>query len=307
MTVSIIIPTIGRQDELYRLLDSFAIQSKMPDQIIIIDQNKENNNESLRKYIDQLPIVYVHADFQSLTKARNLGVTYATSDIIGFLDDDIILEQDYIAAVLSFFHKNRTALGVQGLITNFDEGHVKKIGNMFLYTCYRYMALLFFLNRSGKRNKLLLSARNVYASNIARVQTCEWMSGIGNYKRQVFTTYAFDESLGGYALGEDKLFSYPIHQQHPGTLYISPAIRCEHHHAETGRPTDERWVQMRVDNTYYIWKTLCAHKGILAWLAFWWANLGDVLVSFFGAITGKQPFGMVYWHARAYIRLLWKK
>lgn len=307
MRSSIIIPTVNREQELRRLLDSFVIQERQADEIIIVEQGTKQT-ESLVKTYAQLPITWVFSDVKSLTRARNIGVEKATGDIIGFLDDDIVLDSKYIASMHQFFEKQSNALGVQGIITNFAEGHTQKVGgNTLVYSVYNVLAKFFLLNNSSRKNKLLLSGRNQYARHVQGVTTCEWLSGIGNYRKSVFEKFRFDELLKGYALGEDKFFSYQLHEAHPGSLYIDPAMKCEHHHAQEGRPKDREWVAMRVQYTYYLWKKFFRKRGIHAFAAFWWANLGDLVMAVFSIILRKNKPEFLLWHVQEYWKLIWKQ
>jgi len=306
MSLSLIIPTIGRGEDIKKLLSSFNDQIIKPTEIIIIEQGSKDLEDIATSFFG-LEIKYFYLEKKSLTAARNFGVSKATGDIIGFLDDDIILDKKYVQNIYTFFEQHQNALGVQGLITNFVSGHTKKVGgNTTVYFLYNGIAKIFLLNNSSKTNKLLLSGRNQYASDADKIITCEWLSGIGNYKKQVFDEFTFDESLGGYALGEDKLFSYPIQEKYPNSLYLDPNIRCEHHHAEDGRPKGQNWVKMRVYNTWYLWDTLLAKKGVKAQIAFWWANIGDIKIAFLGFLLRKNSFMFVVWHICEYWKLVFK-
>ncbi len=305
--ISFIIPTVQRYKDLEKLLESFVIQTKTPDEIIIVEQGSTETERLVEKF-SKLSITYFNVNFRSLTKARNFGVKKARGDIIGFLDDDIVLDKNYVENVKDFFSEHTQALGVQGVITNFEQGHAKKVGgNTIVYTLYNAFAKVFLLNNSSSKNKLLLSGRNQYASRVSKIQNCEWLSGIGNYRKKVFEEFTFDESLKGYALGEDKLFSYPIFERYPKSLYIIPSIQCEHHHAESGRPKDKKWVKMKINYTYYLWKKLFKKHGFLAKMSYLWANLGDVIIVLFSILLFQNNITFLWWHIVGYISLLWKK
>ena len=284
MKISFIIPTLNRELELKRLLKSFDKQSVLPAEIIIVNQGR-------KMVVSNLPIKQFVVDFQSLTKARNFGVEKSTGDLICFLDDDIVLDGKYVEKIEKFFQLYPGALGVQGVITNFEDGHVRKVGgNKIVYYLYNLLAKIFLLNNSNKKNKLLLSGRNQYSSRVEGVINCEWLSGIGNYRRQVFDRFKFDESLGGYALGEDKLFSYQIFEKYPNSLFVDPAIKCEHYHAEFGRPQNKEWVEMKINYTYYLWNKLFRKRGLRSKLAYWWANLGDLKIVFLSFLLRQNSF-----------------
>lgn len=306
MRITIIIPTLNRPRELARLLSSLAQQTHLPDEIIVVCQGNMRE-ETFRADHPHLAFIWIQETVPSLTKARNRGVRAATGDIIGFLDDDCAVEKDYVEWVLKFFVAHPSAKGVQGVITNFVEGHVKKVGGGFLYGMYNAVAKIFLLNNSSTKNKLLLSGRNQYAARVDTVTVCEWLSGIGNYRRDVFLQFHFDELLSGYALGEDKLFSYAIYLRYPNSLFIDPSIRLVHDHAKEGRPAEEALVAMKVHNTWYVWDKLLRPRGRTAILAFWWGNVGDIFIAICAVIAGKRPFLFGWWHIHEYWRLLWSK
>ena len=306
-TVSFIIPTLNRSAELRRLLESFSVQTVKPDEIIIVDQGREADNLIIKQF-NNLAIKHQLVGFQSLTKARNFGVAKASGEIICFLDDDIVLAPDYVEKVLAFFAQFPASLGVQGVIANFEEGHARKVGgNSLVYKIYNLLAKIFLLNNSSATNKLLWSGRNQYASRVVKVMNCEWLSGIGNYRRQIFQEFKFAENLQSYALGEDKLFSYPIFLKYPQSLFVDPAIRCEHHHPADGLGKSREWVEMKIKYTYYLWKQLFSKRGFLAYLSYFWANLGDLLVVFISVLLGQNKFRFWWWHVRGYFNLIWKK
>ncbi|HAT03337.1 MAG TPA: hypothetical protein DCS29_00980 [Candidatus Magasanikbacteria bacterium] len=308
MKVSFVIPTLNRVNELERLLQSFLYQTQKPDEIIIVEQGDEHLSTIGLKHHNTLPIHIYNVDFESLTKARNFGVEKSSGDIIGFLDDDIVLTKNYVENIKRFFSSHPGTLGVQGVITNFRQGHTKKVGgNPFVYSLYNVFAKFFLLNNSSDKNRLLWSGRNQYASKVNKIMNCEWLSGIGNYHRRVFDEFTFDEFLDGYALGEDKLFSYPISEKYQKSLCVDPEIQCEHHHAPLGRPQDKKWVEMKIYYTYYLWSKLFKKRGFFAYLAFFWASVGDLFIVFFSVILFQNTFKFLWWHIICYAKLLFGK
>lgn len=304
MRISFVIPTVDRQDSLEKLLSSLQSQTRLPDEVVIVFQGDGDYESTVARY-PRLSVKLVKSDVRSLTKARNLGVRASFGDIVGFLDDDIVAAPDYTEKILSFFSDQPTALGVQGRITDFELGHARKVGgNRRVYRLYNLFAKLFLLNNSSRTNKLLRSGRNQYASRVKQVMNCEWLSGIGNYRRQVFEKFWFDENLRGYALGEDKLFSYPIFENYPGGLFVDPAVKCEHHHADFGRPQSRAWVKMKVRYTYYLWNKLFRKQGLGAFIGYWWANLGDLLVVFFSVLFRQNTIKVFWWHILEYADII---
>ena len=92
--VSVVIPTIGRDEVLEKTIDFLLSQSYRPYEIIIVDQSNFSNAQ---KYNSKSGIIkYIHNQIRSLTNARNIGIKESKGDIILFLDDDIIPDNDLI-------------------------------------------------------------------------------------------------------------------------------------------------------------------------------------------------------------------
>ena len=149
MIVSLIIPTLNRPKELDRLLKSLNNQTYSQVEIIIVNQGIGRDVLTTIRQYSNLTIKHFFVNFQSLTRARNFGIEKSGGEIIGFLDDDIILSSDYLDKIVYFFNNHSQALGVQGIITNFEAGHTKKVGgNRLVYKLYNLFAKIFLLNNS---------------------------------------------------------------------------------------------------------------------------------------------------------------
>ena len=118
MKVSVIITTYNRPLQLQRAYDSVVNQTRMPEEIIIIDDASDNivaeslkqkrglaQSEALRDR-ETITIIKRFATSQGACKARNTGAAIATGDIIMFLDDDDTWEPQKIIAQLKIFDSN---------------------------------------------------------------------------------------------------------------------------------------------------------------------------------------------------------
>ncbi|MGV3741104.1 MAG: glycosyltransferase family 2 protein [Burkholderiaceae bacterium] len=88
--ISLVLATVGRTSELGRLFDSFAAQTFKDFEIIIVDQNTD---ERLQPFLDRarqlnLDVKYLKHYPANLAAARNKGIEAASSNWIGFPDDD---------------------------------------------------------------------------------------------------------------------------------------------------------------------------------------------------------------------------
>ena len=96
--ISVIIPTYHRYDDLTNLLDLMEKQTRMADEVIIVDQTPESSmpDKFYDKYYKNLPLQVIKQNEPSSTKSRNCGGKNATGDILLFLDDKISSDEKLI-------------------------------------------------------------------------------------------------------------------------------------------------------------------------------------------------------------------
>ncbi|WP_227788808.1 glycosyltransferase [Nodularia sp. LEGE 06071] len=94
-TVSIVVCTRNRPEELARCLRSLQNLSPPPQQIIVVDNAP--NSEATQQLVAQMPdIQYILEPQAGLSIARNTGIRHCTGDIVAFTDDDVVVNPDWI-------------------------------------------------------------------------------------------------------------------------------------------------------------------------------------------------------------------
>ncbi len=86
-SVSVIIPTCNRASLLARALDSVLLQSRPPNEVIVVDDGSSDDTPSLmaRRFPG---VVYLRQENRGVSAARNHGIRQATSQWLAFLDSD---------------------------------------------------------------------------------------------------------------------------------------------------------------------------------------------------------------------------
>ena len=134
MKFSLIICTYKRKQALLKLLLSVESQNIYPDEIIIVDGSADNETQIMldENQFKNLRYCKVAPGQRGLTKQRNIGISQvsAVADIVFFLDDDTILNQDYFENILKSYTLFPKALGVGGYISN--EISWKLVGENFI-------------------------------------------------------------------------------------------------------------------------------------------------------------------------------
>ena len=180
---------------------------------------------------------------RSLTISRNIGIAHCLGDVIVFLDNDVILDKNYIAEVLRAYREIPDAVGVQGIIPSLATKQRRH--NTLNRLCFSF-------HTEKKRCRILPSASNTYPYEVDEVIECQWLSG-GNssYKREILQNFKFDENLKKYAFKEDMDLSYRVFKQYPGSLYMTPYAKLIHNEPDTGRISNKERIYMQQVYTFY--------------------------------------------------------
>jgi len=274
MQISIIITTYKRRKDLKECLKSILFQTRLPREILIVDNGNDEETEKLVKENlgeferKNVLLKYLRNEREnSLTMARNIGVKNAIGDIILFLDDDVVLDKDYLKELLKVYEKYPNTVGVQGYIT---QEKISKIRNLVSKALSLY-------HLEKDRCRVLSSVTTTYPYQLNKISSCEWLSGANHsYKRQILEEFMYDEKLKKYSEGEDLEFSYRVFKKYPGSLYITPYAKLIHKTSSEGRPLGKELINMReIYGLYLFYKVIDQNfKNKLIYL---WSRIGKLI------------------------------
>jgi len=100
-TISVLIPTFGREQMLVDSIGEVLAQTPPPDELIVIDQTPDHEPavaEFLSRGDAQGRFRWVKQSPPSLCAARNRGVQEARSEVVLFVDDDVLLPPGFVEA-----------------------------------------------------------------------------------------------------------------------------------------------------------------------------------------------------------------
>lgn len=226
--IAFVVATKDRPEELRRLWRSLLTQTRLPDEVVVVDASAAPS--PLAGPAAATPVLRrVTATVASATRQRNLGIDAVGPDIdlIGFLDDDAVLEENAVEEMLRFFDEFGPELG--GAAFNMINHPAMDLPE---------------LKRTPLVESLGLYARRVGAVTPSGFQTMigaveatawtDWLpSGASVWRREIFRAHRFDEWYSGYSYLEDLDFSYRV-----GLVYrlaVVAAARYRHLPAEGGR------------------------------------------------------------------------
>jgi len=280
--ISVVIPTYNRVEDLKECLNSIFNQTVLPQEVIIVDNAKNNNLEKIilnfSKKIKKKNIIlkYIRNEKEnSANIARNIGVENSTGEIIFVFDDDIILKENYIEKILIIYKTYPQAKCVQGYIEN--KKQISKLGN--------FLCRLFFLDNFQKNKcQILVSVSGIYPSILDKTINCQWLSGANHsFKKEIFKEIKYDENLKKYSDGDDIEFSYRIFKKYPNSLYMTPEAKLIHKVSKEGRSLEKELIFMKeIYNLYLFYKLFePTFKNKLIYI---WSRLGKIIFVFISAI-----------------------
>lgn len=105
--ISVIIPTYNRADMLRSTLTTLAEQSLPPNtfEVVVVDDGSSDSTQSITQDTYPYQLRVIRQENQGSTTARNRGAAESRGDLLVFLDDDMLLEKDYLAG-LSEIHQH---------------------------------------------------------------------------------------------------------------------------------------------------------------------------------------------------------
>ncbi len=272
-TATIIIPTYNRPDDLGKALASILTQSHFPEEVIVVDDG-ELPGFPLREEFERrgMRCQFIKKDKPGLTESRNAGVAASSGEIILFLDDDVVLESEYVQEILKAFaaDTDKRVGGVGGYVTNYPHlTFARKI---------RWWYDRLFLLSGAHEGRVLPSGfcvdYHTTSTFLTEVTPVDFLPGCAcAYRREVFDEIQFTPGLHDYALDEDKDFSYRVALR--WTLLSVPSARQEHYQSKTMRPQLRNVTRRYLIGRYLFFrKYVC--KGLGHWFCWWYAVFGYV-------------------------------
>ena len=117
--VNVIVATRDRVSSLVKCLDSLLKQNYSAFDVIVVDNaSSSSQTETLiaSHYASTGRVHYLREDRPGLGRAHNCGLAKATAEIVAFTDDDVIVDQQWLSAIVSNFEAGENIGCVTGLI-----------------------------------------------------------------------------------------------------------------------------------------------------------------------------------------------
>ena len=228
MLITAVIPTRNRPDDLERAVASILSQSRLPDELSIIDQSPDQASRVrierlMQSTASTVKVDYVHdPKIAGLVAAKKAAVARAHGDIVCFLEDDVVLEADYLRQIELGFVEKTDMAGSCGIVTNLPS-----LPPFYFGLFHFFHRGIFYDARVGVHGV-------VSGSGLPLIRSDYLSGGLSAYRRHVFDRVPFDVENGFFAL-EDVDFSTRVARAFGPRLYINPNARLAHHMSGVNR------------------------------------------------------------------------
>jgi len=217
--IAFVVPTMDREKDLRVLLTSLQHQTRMPDQLIIVDGSAPVIEHVVREFPD-LPIDYIKVFPPSLAKQRNAGMALLHDDITlaGYLDDDLELESDAIEKMCLFWETVGLEFGGAAFaITNSGDPRGVWVKEWFGLDAV-------------KRGRVLSTGWTSMLGAPDKTIEVDWLCGGATvWRREVVEEFQYDNWFQGTGFMEDVDFSYNVRSRYKLAV-VAEAKTAHYHH-----------------------------------------------------------------------------
>ncbi len=123
-SMAIVICTHNRSEQLGRTLQSLAdqkVKANVSWSVVVVDNNCEDDTPVVAHRFREegrIPeLKLVHEPKQGLAYARRCGFEYADAELVAFVDDDCVLDPNWISEAVDFANEHKSAGAIGGRVT----------------------------------------------------------------------------------------------------------------------------------------------------------------------------------------------
>lgn len=243
-SISLIVATKDRPDDLRKLFGSLRQQTQAPAEIVVVDASA-SPVESITHEFPELTIRYLQHRPPSAAAQRNAGIRECdpNSTLIGFADDDTTFEPNAFANMLRFWEQ--AAPDILGAAFNIRNYPAR--GREVLKRGWLAQRLGLYSPNPGTVSK---SGWQTVSGEVAETCFAEWLPSTATiFRRKAFQEKAFDEFFQSYSYLEDLDFSYAIGRM--GRLAIVADAGFSHFPSPGGRVSSRQFGRFEVRNRLY--------------------------------------------------------
>ncbi len=276
VSISAIVPTIGRVDSLNALLESLAAQTCPVDEVIVASADQKTC-ELIEK--QGLPVRCLSVSPPNAVRQRMAAIDVANGEYLLLLDDDVVLEPDCVEHMRALLETNDDVVAVTADFSNQTWPEPTRIWQLYLRRVLK-------LDHDAWQGRVVGPLLRFGFNPVPLTpQSMEWLgSGSSLVRRSAFL------SVGGFSdfflhrctINEDVDLGLKLRRA--GRIMFCPAARLAHHHAPGGRVTRFLAAEDDLFNRYFILRRTLKMSFLRAF---------GLVALYFGVETSSQFLGCV--------------
>ena len=263
MDFSIVIPIYKRNEIFKTCLSSIDNQLLKPKEIIIVDNNTSNiESKNLERVISSsnissdINIQLLKSPKNSGSIARNIGVKHSKTNLIAFLDSDVILDNDYYSTLIKYFEKNKELIAIQGVDRSLIEYQLNFLNKSIPFKIFNLFEEFFETSSLHNRDSAFVSPSLAVAHPNVKSDfeiSSEWISTCaGIFKKKLFERYSFPDQFITYSNNEYLFFSYQLFKNNEGQMVYTSKAKYRDVQTKKGRLNIIPLIFQIEVNDYYI-------------------------------------------------------
>ncbi len=115
-SVGIVIPAYNEEKTIATVLESIFSQTRLPDQIIVVDDCSEDMTGKIAKSYKGVEVIRPEVNQGTKAQAQNIALPYVKTEIVITIDGDTILALNAIEEILNAFKGEKPAVAACGFI-----------------------------------------------------------------------------------------------------------------------------------------------------------------------------------------------
>ena len=266
-------------------------QSRPPDELILVDQSDSDVSrggiqDMVKAACYVIRLIYIYdPSVRGLVDAKRVGALNSSGDIVCFLEDDVILESDYIGQMERVFADYPTMMGCCGVITNLPE----------LPPGYVWFFRLF---HRGIFHDARVGVHGYLSGRDGTMIPSRFLSGgTSAFRKCVFEKVHFDLENGFFML-EDIDFSMRASKGFGNCFYINPSARLTHYMSPINRAVLGQKYRRKVKEFLVFYKK--HGVGVAAFASLLWLLIGLWMEAMLTALRARNINPLV-----GYLRGVW--
>lgn len=124
--VSIIIITCNRPFLLKNCIERVLAQPYSNKEIIVVDSSSDDESESVVAQYSQVRSVRLRGQHNNMPQARNCGIAVSSGEIVAFIDDDSMVQADWLGSLVSVYH-DETVGAAGGRVIGMPEPYCDQV------------------------------------------------------------------------------------------------------------------------------------------------------------------------------------